>query len=144
MSGNIGAIHEGIERLRTRWPQSHYSPGRFGQYLIFVPGMTLPKGYIVASDKCPATICTVLFIAPPGYPAAKPDHFFTDIELRLENAAFPKGTHPTGSNNSPLKDWPQWEGYCQWWSWHLQMWDPNRSNLVNFVAAIRQRLNPAR
>jgi Prokaryotic E2 family E len=143
VSGHIEAIHDGIERLRTRWPQSHYSPGRYGQYAIFVPGMNLPKGYVVTGGHR-ATICTVLFLAPAGFPAAKPDHFFTDIELRLDGGAFPKGTLPTGSNNSPLRDWPQWEGNCQWWSWHLQMWDPNRSGLVTFIAAVRQRLNPAR
>ena len=31
-----------------------------------------------------------------------------------------------------------------WFSWHLQLWDPNRSQLVTFFRAILQRLNPAR
>jgi hypothetical protein len=137
MGADIRAIHDGIDRLRTRWPQSHYCPGSYGQYLILIPGVMLPEGYR-------ENICTVLFIVPPGFPAARPDHFFTDIEIRLENGALPKGTLMEGCNNTPLHDWPQWEGHCQWWSWHLQMWDPNYSGLVTFFSAIRQRLNPAR
>lgn len=134
MGIDYGSIHDGIGRLRTRWPQSHYVLGPYSRALIVVPSIALPKGY----DK---NICTILFITPPGFPAAKPDHFFTDIEIRLESGALPKGTHPLGSNNFPLQHWPQWEGHCQWWSWHLQMWDPNHSGLVTFVAAIRQRFH---
>ena len=130
-------IEIGVARLRTKWPQSHALAGEHGQHLVLVPGVLLPKGY----DK---TICTVLFIAPPGYPAACPDHFFTDIGIRLENKAFPHHALPTGSNNTPLKHWPQWEGNCQWWSWHLQAWDPNRSSLYTYMMVIRQRLSPAR
>lgn len=31
-----------------------------------------------------------------------------------------------------------------WWSWHLQMWNPNQSSLYTFMKVIQQRLNPAR
>jgi hypothetical protein len=130
-------IDTGVALLRTKWPQSHAVAGKHGQHLIVIPSVILPRGYR-------ETICTVLFIAPPGYPAACPDHFFTDIEIRLENKAFPKNALPVGSNNSPLQHWPQWEGNCQWWSWHLQMWNPNQSSLYTYMNVIRQRLSPAR
>jgi hypothetical protein len=64
-------IENGLVLLRTRWPQTHAVPGEHGYFLIVVPGVILPRGYR-------ETICTVLFVAPPGYPAACPDHFFTD------------------------------------------------------------------
>lgn len=130
-------IETGIERLRTKWPQSHAVAGRHGQHLVVVPSVVLPRGYR-------QTICTVLFVAPPGYPAARPDHFFTDIEIRLENGRWPHCITPLGSNNSPLQCWPQWEGHCQWWSWHLQAWDPNRSSLYTYMKVIQQRFEPAR
>ncbi len=135
----MNALHDGMARLRTRWPQSHYQPSKHGAYLIIVPSVLLPKGYR-------ENICTVLFVVPPGYPAACPDHFFTDIEIRLENGAIPKNTvlpHSVHGGNFPKKTWPQWS-QCMWWSWHLQMWNPNQSNLYTYMRVILQRLNPAR
>ena len=117
-------IEDGIARLRTEWPQTHYERNKHGYHLIVVPSVVLPKGW----DK---TICTVLFLAPPGFPAACPDHFFTDIEIRLLDHR----RNPGG--------WPQWKD-CQWWSWHLQMWNPNQSSLFTYMKVIQQRLNPAR
>lgn len=134
MPALISAIHDGIARLRTKWPQAHYCPGKHGDYLIVVPGVVLPKGYV-------QTICTVLFIAPPGFPAACPDHFFTDIEIRLEDKSIPKATVIEGNFRHP--SFPQW-WESMWWSWHLQMWDPNRSGLFTYMKVIQQRLNPAR
>lgn len=139
MSEQPRFIHDGIERLRTKWPQSNYEPSRYGHHLIAVPGVLLPKGYR-------ETICTVLFVAPPGYPAAFPDHFFTDIEIRLKNGAMPKNTvhaHPIHGGNFPKNIWPQW-AQCMWWSWHLQAWNPNQSSLYTYMRVILQRLNPAR
>ena len=52
-------IIDGVERLRTKWPQAHYQRNKHGYHLIVVPGVVLPKGW----DK---TICTVLFLAPPS------------------------------------------------------------------------------
>jgi hypothetical protein len=132
-------IESGLARLKTRWPQSHAVPGQHGYFLIVVPGVLLPRGYR-------ETICTVLFVAPPGFPAACPDHFYTDIEIRLQNGEIPKAAlpaHPVHGGNFPKRLWPQWEG-CMWWSWHLQMWNPNQSSLYTFMKVIQQRLNPAR
>jgi Prokaryotic E2 family E len=119
--------------LQTRWPQSHYEPGKHGAHLIIVPGVKLPDGYT-------HTICTVLFVAPPGYPAARPDHFFTDsAKIRLANKMQIQGT------NTLNRPWgfDQWTDVT-WWSWHLQTWDPNRDTLMTFMNVIRHRLNPAR
>lgn len=135
----IEPIHDGVARLRTKWPQTHYQPSRYGHHLILVPSVMLPKGYR-------ETICTVLFVAPPGFPAACPDHFFTDIPIRLANGAIPHCTvtaHPKHGGNFPKEIWPQWS-QCMWWSWHLQTWDPNRSSLYTYMHVILGRLDPAR
>ena len=132
-------IDSGIALLKTKWSQSHAVKGEHGEHLVVVPGVTLPRGYR-------ETICTVLFIAPPGYPAACPDHFFTDIEIRLKDGAIPKNTvlpHPIHGGNFPKRLWPKWE-QCMWWSWHLQAWNPNQSSLYTYMRVILQRLNPAR
>lgn len=133
MRDDLASINEGIELLRTRWPQSHFVPGPHGENLIFVPSVVLPKGYR-------ETICTVLFVAPAGFPAQHPHHFFTDIDVRLEN-----GAHPayTSLGNFPRYAWQQWSESKRW-HWRLQMWDPNRSGLYTFMKVIQQRLNPAR
>lgn len=74
---NNPIVEEQIERLRTRWPQAHFEPCSSGSSLVIIPSVTLPKGY----DK---TICTLLFVAPPGYPGAVPADFFTDDFLGLD------------------------------------------------------------
>jgi hypothetical protein len=79
---NHPLIEEGIERLRTKWPQSHAVPSKYGHNLIIVPSVILPKGW-------KQNICTVLFIVPPGYPAARPDHFFTDIDIEFDTNTYP-------------------------------------------------------
>jgi hypothetical protein len=119
------------------WPQTHHEQNIHGHNLIFVPGVLLPKGW----DK---TICTVLFLAPPGYPAARPDHFFTDIEVRLaKNKAIPHNTNVSNGEYLGHLGWPQW-AKSMWWSWHLQMWDPNRSSLFMYMKVIQQRLSVIR
>lgn len=124
-------IEDGITRLRTRWPQSHAIRGKHGQHLIVVPSVLLAKGYN-------ASICTVLFIAPAGFPAACPRHFFTDIEIRLANKSYPFCT--TMNNASDIAYyWPQWTS-IQRWHWKLQMWNPNTDGLFTFMNVIRQRL----
>lgn len=124
-------IVNGIERLRTYWPQSHAVPGKHGEHLIVVPSVKLSDGY-------DANICTVLFIAPAGFPAAHPHHFFTDIEIRLANKAIPKYT-TTNNASDVAYSWPQWS-HVQRWHWKLQHWNPNTDNLFTFMNVIRQRI----
>lgn len=127
-------IEDGIERLRTEWPQTHSERNKYGHHLIVVPGVLLPKGW-------DSTICTVLFIAPPGYPAACPDHFFTDIEIRVaKNKAIPYNTHWGNGIQLERLGWPQWSK-CFWWSWHLQSWNPNQSSLFTYMKVIQRRLS---
>jgi len=104
-----------------------------GSYLITIKGVDLPAGWNPQKVD-------IFFIAPPGYPAAKPDCFWVSPRLRLSSGGIPQNANegtalPYDLNPSrPLT----------WFSWHLQMWDPNRDGLDRFYRAIVQRLNPAR
>jgi hypothetical protein len=131
------AIIDGIERLRTVWPQSFAERNKYGHHMIVVPGVLLPKAF-------EQNICTVLFIAPPGYPAACPDHFFTDIEIRhAESHKIPRYTNMGNGAYLEQLGWPQWK-HSQWWSWHLQMWSPNHGSLFTYMKVIQQRFNTER
>lgn len=140
-------IAEGLERIRSQWPQSHAVGGKGGNTLVVVPSVRLCDGWLTpdGGKLVAANICTVLFIAPPGYHAACPDHFFTDLELRLAEGrgAWPHNVNKSNGEILAHYGWPQWSS-CTWWSWHLQMWDPNCSSLFTYVKVIQQRLSPAR
>ncbi|SRR6266700_2173624 len=133
-------IEDGIDRLRSRWPQAHYEHGKHGGSLIIIPSIILPCGY-------QETICTVLFEAPPGFPGCVPNHFFTDIDIHLRNGRCPERTycwHPTlEQGNFPANIWPAWRR-AMWWSWSLQGWNPNRDSLYTFMRVVERRLSLAR
>jgi hypothetical protein len=104
-----------------------------GSYLITIKGVDLPTGWNPQKVD-------VLFVAPPGYPAAKPDCFWVSPPVRLSNGAIPQAANegtPLPYDLTPGRP-------LTWFSWHLQMWDPNRSRLEQFYRAIVQRLNPPR
>ena len=104
-----------------------------GSYLITIKGVDLPTGWNPRKVD-------ILFVAPPGYPAAKPDCFWVSPPVRLSNGAVPQSANegtPLPYDLTPGRP-------LTWFSWHLQVWDPNRSRLENFYRAIVQRLNPPR
>jgi hypothetical protein len=104
-----------------------------GSYLITIKGVDLPAGWNHRKVD-------VFFIAPPGYPAAKPDCFWVSPPLRLSTGAIPQNAN----EGTPLPYDPNQGRPLTWFSWHLQMWDPNRDRLERFYRAILQRLQPAR
>jgi hypothetical protein len=97
--------------------------------LITVPKVQLPSGW-----SQPAT--TVYFIAPVGYPLAKPDCFWADPNLRLSN-----GSMPQAANITPIPEVGQGQ---LWFSWHANQWNPNRDNLLTYMRVIEARLKQAR
>jgi hypothetical protein len=103
-----------------------------GVQLIEVTGVVLPPGWSAQS-------ATIVFLAPAGYPGAKPDCFWvTPAPLRLANGSMPQAAN----DGNLIPDAPPRVG--TWFSWHLQAWSPNRDSLVTYFAAIMQRFNPAR
>jgi hypothetical protein len=122
-----------LAELQEAYPGASAIPLPSGAQLVEVPNLALPQGW----DRAQVS---VYFIAPPGYPAARPDCFWTDRPfLRLQNHAQP----PLNSNEANLiPEVPESKG--TWFSWHLQEWNPNRDKLRTFVEVIKQRLSPAR
>jgi len=99
-----------------------------GAYLIEIPNFKLPPGWNRKD-------VTIIFLAPPGYPAAHPDCFWVEpVGMRLENGTTPQGTNDT----NPM---PGIGPRGTWFSWHLQQWNPNQDSLIRYLNAIKQRLN---
>src|SRR5258706_10651754 len=81
-----------------------------GSHLVSVPNIQLPNGWTKGSTE-------IRFIAPVGYPLARPDCFWTDQDLRLSNGNMPQNTGPNAI--------PHNTGSYLWFSWHLASWNPN-------------------
>ena len=83
----------------------------------------------------------VLFVAPPGYPAARPDCFWVEPSgLRLDGGGTPQNTN----DSNPIPGDNQSGRRTTWFSWHLQTWSPNHDSLLTFFEVIKMRLSPAR
>jgi hypothetical protein len=118
--------------LGKKSPNSAVSDTRLGSggILIRVEGVRLPAGWN-------RTVANVLFIAPPGYPAAAPDCFWVEpAGLRLGN-----GATPGNSNDSnPIPNDPQPSRSVTWFSWHAQGWNPSTCSLKDYFQMIFRRL----
>src|SRR6266480_3513140 len=80
-------------------------------------------------------VVTILFLAPPAFPAAQPDCFWVEPGPVRFNA----GHTPQNTNDSnPI---PEVGQRGTWFSWHMQSWNPNLHTLWSFFKAIEQRLN---
>lgn len=120
------------ERDKAPAPTARRLPN--GGYLITVPEVDIGAGW---SQRT----VTVLFVAPPGYPAAQPDCFWVEpCGLRLAGGVTPQNTND--SNGIPGDDVAGRR--TTWFSWHLQTWNPNTDSLVTFFNVIMNRLKPAR
>lgn len=104
-----------------------------GGYLIRVPGVAVEGWNRPTAD--------VLFVAPPGYPAAQPDCFWVEpAGFRLAD-----GTTPQASNDgNPIPGDIDTTRRTTWFSWHVQGWNPNQDSLKKYFKVILARLAPAR
>lgn len=80
-----------------------------------------------------ATCTRIRFLVPIPFPAAQPDCFYADGELRLANGAM-----PTNSGLQPLAG-----EQLLWFSWHVASWNPARDSLLGYVRFIAERLRRA-
>lgn len=113
-----------------------------GARLVEVRHYTLPEGWDHLS-------VTILFVAPPAYPAAQPDCFWVE-RIGADGAALPlvpglrwgggKTPQNIGDNNPVPEVGPR----GTWFSWHLSSWDPNRDTLISYFKVIERRLVPPR
>jgi hypothetical protein len=124
-------IAQQLALLQQDCPGASATPLPSGAHLIEIPNVTTPSGW---NQK----VVRVLFLAPPGYPAAQPDCFWVEpTGIRLENGATPQNT----SDSNLI---PEVGQRGTWFSWHLQHWNPNQSSLVTYFNVIMQRLRQAR
>src|SRR6266850_1845514 len=83
-----------LQRLQKEFPNARLEARPDGSFLVVIPEVPLPQGW--NKDRT-----TIIFHAPVGYPAAKPDCFWADADLRLAGGASPKNTGfqppPTGA-----------------------------------------------
>jgi hypothetical protein len=122
------------QRLRDAAPAPTARRLPNGGYLITVPEVDIGPGW---SERR----VNLLFVAPPGYPAAQPDCFWVEpCGLRLVGGGTPQNSND--SNAIPGDDVPGRR--TTWFSWHLQTWNPNTDSLMTFFNVIMNRLKPAR
>lgn len=120
-----------LEALKALKPGAFASRLASGAHLITIPSVKLVEGWNRAEED-------ILFVAPPGYPAAQPDCFWVaQTGLRLANGATPQ-------NTSDANQIPEVGQRGTWFSWHLQSWNPNSDSLVTYFKVILKRLDPAR
>lgn len=128
-------IEQQIKVLESKWPDVLCKALPSGAHLIEIGDFTMPPGWNL-------TKATLLFVAPPAFPAAQPDCFWIEsigerVPIRLQN-----GTTPQSTNDSnPI---PEVGQRGTWFSWHLQTWNPNNDSLITFLNVIWRRLKPAR
>jgi hypothetical protein len=119
----VTVIDQHLAQLRASYPGAEARPQTDGSHLIVVPAITLPRG------KWNQEKTDVFFLAPAGYPVARPDCFWADFSLRLANGGLPQNSSPQqapfGLN-------------LLWFSWHLAGWN-SRDTLKTFLAVILDR-----
>jgi hypothetical protein len=120
---------ESVADAQRRFSRVERIPAPNGTTVIELYDFVLPPGW-----NPPRT--SVYFLVPAGYPVARPDTFWTDRGLVSPSGGPPANT----GNNQP----PGIKPNLLWFSWHPAAWNPNRDNLVNYVAMIRQRFEERR
>jgi len=110
-----------------------------GAQLVRIPNFQLPEGWQVPNS--PEHIVTIVFFAPPGYPASQPDCFWLEpVGVRLTGGGTPQNTN----DSNPIPGYPKQPPHGTWFSWHVQQWNPNTDSLITYFKVIKNRLFPAR
>ena len=123
MTAVLGPVDLHMEALRRVVPGASSTMLADHTVLITLPDVPLPPGWN-------RDFTTVWFVAPVGYPGARPDCFWTLAELGLQD-----GRPPQNSNVQPAP----WADATRWFSWHLQTWNPAGDSLVTFLRVIQDR-----
>lgn len=122
-------LQQQFEILNASLPSAVLQQLPDGSHLVSIPNIQLPNGWTKGSTE-------IKFIAPVGYPLARPDCFWGDFDLRLTNGSVPQNT---GAN--PI---PYIASNHLWFSWHLSSWNPNSDNLLTYLNVIKRRLHDPR
>lgn len=122
----MGPFEIQLEKLRDRiGPVIVQEIPGLGQ-LLRVINVQLPSGWS-------KQVIEVSFVVPQGYPFAKPDCFWADLDLRLANGNLPQNTRL----DNPIPGVPD---PLIWFSWHVDPWNPNQDDLCTWFAIIKRRL----
>jgi hypothetical protein len=119
-------VQEQFELLKSEFPTATLEQLPSGAVVIAIPDFALPPGWLQQTT-------TVRFLAPVGYPLAKPDCFWASPELRLQSGGMPQAT-----NQTPMPEFNGAPLLC--FSWHTSQWNPNRDNLLTYARVIERRL----
>lgn len=122
----MGPLDLHLDVLQQSYPNASIKQRQDGSAIVRIPNVPLD------GERWNKKATTVYFVAPIGYPAAKPDSFWTDADLRLRN-----GNLPRNSGNQPL----QGIGVpTLWFSWHASSWNVNKDDLRTYLRVIEDRL----
>jgi hypothetical protein len=116
-----------LARLTAVRPAASLDAQPDASLIVEVPDIALPGGW-----SLPTT--TVRWVLTAGYPAAQPDCFYTDLELRLANGAMPMNSGVQTLQGRQLL----------WFSWHIQGWRPGRDDLLSYLRFTESRLADVR
>ena len=118
-------LDEQFELLRTVFQAATLKKLPSGAAIVELPNVPLCEGWSRSH-------ATIRFYVPVGYPFAKPDCFWADLDLKLANGAPPQSSQiqPITETTEPL----------MWFSWHTSQWHPSRDSLVSYYYVIKARL----
>jgi hypothetical protein len=123
----IDTLAEELSAIRERFPDAELVGNPDGGYRLTLPHIRLPDGWSVVETS-------VVIIMPAGYPAVRPDCFYTDQNVRLAS-----GAEPANSSIQPLDEKPR-----RWYSWHVSTWDSLHDDLAKYVRFVERRLSDPR
>lgn len=121
-------VDQHFERLKANYPDAELAQHSDGSAIVTVPEVDLPYGWNKQRT-------TIRFVVPVGYPVARPDCFWADLDLRLKHGGMPGNT---GFNN--IHNLSQY----LWFSYHPSIWNPNDDDFITYMNVIRRRLADAR
>lgn len=123
MAGLQPLVIKQLEDLKKEHPDATWA--ELGDTVkVDVPGVLLPSGW--SRDRV-----RVSFLLPAGYPVAQPDCFWTEPDLRLGDGRTPQ--------NTGLQQIPGSPETLLWFSWHMQIWNPNECSALTWLRVIRKR-----
>ncbi len=111
--------------LQAHYPAATTRALPSGATAVIVPGVRLPGGWNRQDVD-------VKFVAPVGYPVARPDCFWVNPDLRLQNGNLPQAAQ--------MQVLPETQEQHLWFSWHLQSWNPNADSLLSYFHMVMNRL----
>lgn len=121
----MGPIDIQLGRLRERVSEVVVQEIAGTGWVLRLPTIPLPDGWSKPHTE-------VAFVVPQGYPFAKPDCFWADLDLRLANGNLPQNAQL----NNPIPGLPD---PLLWFSWHVEPWNPNRDDLLTWLTVIKRR-----